>query len=150
MALRALATDRDLVHDLAQRGRDDDVRSLHGLPLVTVVSPSDVSDQSRLLNPEERCLLGRRLLALPGDRADAVFTTLHTTEVIELVADEEADQDELRVLATDLTGALKNAVRGATSRGHRLAIPGPAPVKTTPRFLAGQRPPMSGTAPQRQ
>ncbi|MFD7393846.1 hypothetical protein ACFV60_02235 [Streptomyces virginiae] len=44
----------------------------------------------------------------------------HALEVLE---DEETDPDELRLLATDLTGALRDAVRVAISRGHRLAIP---------------------------
>ncbi|MFB7977189.1 hypothetical protein [Streptomyces vinaceus] len=39
---------------------------------------------------------------------------------LEVLADGEADPDELRLLATDLTGALRDAVRVATSRGHRL------------------------------
>ncbi|GGZ92621.1 hypothetical protein GCM10010371_60500 [Streptomyces subrutilus] len=43
----------------------------------------------------------------------------------EVLADEEADPDELRLLAADLTGALRDAVRVASSRGHRLAIPAP-------------------------
>ncbi|MGW6616964.1 hypothetical protein ACWGA0_26390 [Streptomyces erythrochromogenes] len=41
----------------------------------------------------------------------------HATEVL---ADMDSDPEELRLLATDLTGALRNAVRVATSRGHRL------------------------------
>ncbi|MFI8501209.1 hypothetical protein ACIGFK_22340 [Streptomyces sp. NPDC085524] len=40
----------------------------------------------------------------------------------EVLADEEADPDELRLLAADLAGALRDVVRVATSRGHRLAI----------------------------
>ncbi|MFD9259359.1 hypothetical protein [Streptomyces sp. NPDC059538] len=42
-----------------------------------------------------------------------------------VLADAEADLDELRLLAADLTRALRDAVRVATSRGHRLAIPAP-------------------------
>ncbi|MCX5146379.1 hypothetical protein OHB36_06180 [Streptomyces sp. NBC_00320] len=42
---------------------------------------------------------------------------------LEVLADAETDPDELRLLATDLTGALREAVRVATSRGHRLPIP---------------------------
>ncbi|MFD7262895.1 hypothetical protein [Streptomyces sp. NPDC059874] len=42
---------------------------------------------------------------------------------VEVLADQEADPDELRLLAADLTGALRDVVRVATSRGHRLAIP---------------------------
>lgn len=48
-----LATDRNLIDDLAERGRDDDVRRLDGLSLVAVVRPPDVRDQGGLLNPEE-------------------------------------------------------------------------------------------------
>ncbi|WP_078963030.1 hypothetical protein [Streptomyces sp. XY533] len=39
----------------------------------------------------------------------------------------ELDPEELRRLATDLTVALRNAIRVATSRGHRL----PSPVDST-------------------
>ncbi|WP_328788716.1 MULTISPECIES: hypothetical protein [unclassified Streptomyces] len=39
---------------------------------------------------------------------------------LEVLADEESDPEELRLLATDLTGDLRNAVRVATSRGDRL------------------------------
>ncbi|MCX5586787.1 hypothetical protein [Streptomyces erythrochromogenes] len=41
----------------------------------------------------------------------------------EVLADADSDLEELRLLATDLTGALRNAVRVATSRGHRLEGP---------------------------
>ncbi len=41
---------------------------------------------------------------------------------LEVLADAETDPDELRLLATDLTGALRDAIRVATSRGHRLPI----------------------------
>ncbi|WP_329195235.1 MULTISPECIES: hypothetical protein [unclassified Streptomyces] len=44
---------------------------------------------------------------------------------LDLLADEEAEPDELRTLATDLTRALRDAVRVATSRGHRLPTPAP-------------------------
>ncbi|WP_284579352.1 hypothetical protein [Streptomyces sp. 2P-4] len=39
---------------------------------------------------------------------------------LEVLADADSDPEELRLLATDLTGALRDAVRIATSRGHRL------------------------------
>ncbi|MER7826884.1 hypothetical protein ABTX85_30490 [Streptomyces sp. NPDC096097] len=39
---------------------------------------------------------------------------------VEVLADRDSDPGELRLLATDLTGALRNAVRVATSRGRRL------------------------------
>ncbi|MGW6411050.1 hypothetical protein ACWF95_28210 [Streptomyces vinaceus] len=42
----------------------------------------------------------------------------------EVLADAETEPDELRALAMDLTGALQDAVRIATSRGHRLSHPG--------------------------
>ncbi|MFJ3834235.1 hypothetical protein ACIPY6_01790 [Streptomyces sp. NPDC090054] len=45
---------------------------------------------------------------------------------IAVLADDEADPDELRLLAADLTGVLRDVVRVATSRGHRLAIPVPS------------------------
>ncbi|MEU3772379.1 hypothetical protein AB0F11_04015 [Streptomyces sp. NPDC032472] len=46
---------------------------------------------------------------------------------LEVLADNEAGTEELHQLATDLIGALKDAVRVATSRGHRLPIPTQAP-----------------------
>ncbi|MDD9376939.1 hypothetical protein M8Z33_09720 [Streptomyces sp. ZAF1911] len=45
---------------------------------------------------------------------------------LEVLAEVEADLDELRLLATDLTGALRDAVRVATSRGHRLPMRAPS------------------------
>ncbi|RSS94821.1 hypothetical protein EF903_05945 [Streptomyces sp. WAC05292] len=39
---------------------------------------------------------------------------------LDVLADVDSDPEELRLLATDLTGALRDAVRVATSRGHRL------------------------------
>ncbi|WP_405531302.1 hypothetical protein OG592_25865 [Streptomyces avidinii] len=42
---------------------------------------------------------------------------------VEVLADADSDPEELRLLATDLAGALRNAVRVATSRGHRLTRP---------------------------
>ncbi|MGW6870014.1 hypothetical protein [Streptomyces sp. NPDC054901] len=44
---------------------------------------------------------------------------------LEVLAGEEVDPYELHFLAMDLTGALRDAVRVATSRGHRLAVPAP-------------------------
>ncbi|MFE6909358.1 hypothetical protein [Streptomyces erythrochromogenes] len=41
----------------------------------------------------------------------------------EVLTDTYSDPEELRLLAQDLTGALRNAVRVATSRGHRLRRP---------------------------
>lgn len=42
---------------------------------------------------------------------------------LEVLADTDADPNELRLLAQDLTGALRDAVRVATSRGQRLPWP---------------------------
>ncbi|MCX4628497.1 hypothetical protein [Streptomyces sp. NBC_01443] len=50
---------------------------------------------------------------------------------LEVLADAETDPDELRLLAADQTGALRDAVRVATSHGHRL----PIPVHSTPAGL---------------
>lgn len=48
-----LTPEGNLVNDFAQSGGYDDVRSLHGPPLVAVVRPSDVRDQAALLDAEE-------------------------------------------------------------------------------------------------
>ncbi|MEV5310821.1 hypothetical protein [Streptomyces sp. NPDC052610] len=40
------------------------------------------------------------------------------------LVDTDADPEELRVLAKDLTGALQETLRVATSRGHRLGTAG--------------------------
>ncbi|WP_284579034.1 hypothetical protein [Streptomyces sp. 2P-4] len=42
---------------------------------------------------------------------------------LEVLADVNSDAEELHLLATDLTEALRDAVRVATSRGHRLPRP---------------------------
>ena len=42
---------------------------------------------------------------------------------MEVLGDEEPAAEELRLLATKLTGALRDTLRVATSRGHRLAPP---------------------------
>ncbi|MFB7528587.1 hypothetical protein ACFC0C_10110 [Streptomyces sp. NPDC056178] len=44
----------------------------------------------------------------------------HTFEVL---SNDEAEPEELRLLATDLSEALRDVLRVATSRGHRLPIP---------------------------
>ncbi|MEV0929125.1 hypothetical protein ACIBMX_03110 [Streptomyces phaeochromogenes] len=41
----------------------------------------------------------------------------------ELLDDRDTEAEELRLLTTNLTGALRNALRVATSRGRRLAPP---------------------------
>ncbi|MFF5935996.1 hypothetical protein [Streptomyces sp. NPDC012508] len=57
----------------------------------------------------------------------------HATAVL---ADEMAAPDELRLLATDLTGALRDTLRVAESRGHRL-LPSPgATAKEGPTLSA--------------
>ncbi|MFI5637238.1 hypothetical protein ACIA8H_07395 [Streptomyces goshikiensis] len=43
--------------------------------------------------------------------------------VIEVLTDPEKDPDELHLVATDLTTALRATLRVATSRGHRLPSP---------------------------
>ncbi|GGU09499.1 hypothetical protein [Streptomyces lateritius] len=43
--------------------------------------------------------------------------------VLEVLNDERTDPDELRRLTADLTDALKDTLRVATSRGHRLSAP---------------------------
>ncbi len=41
-------------------------------------------------------------------------------QALELLADADTRPDDLRCLAQDLTGALRDTLRVATSRGHRL------------------------------
>ncbi|MFD8890353.1 hypothetical protein [Streptomyces sp. NPDC059566] len=48
---------------------------------------------------------------------------------LEVLSDEHADPHELRLLVTDLAGSLRDAVRVATSRGHRLAMSAPSSSK---------------------
>ncbi|MER5257521.1 hypothetical protein [Streptomyces sp. NPDC002855] len=43
-------------------------------------------------------------------------------QVEEVLAGEDADLEALRLLVTDLTGALRDALRVATSRGHLLMM----------------------------
>ncbi|RST07232.1 hypothetical protein EF910_05960 [Streptomyces sp. WAC07149] len=54
----------------------------------------------------------------------------------EVLADPEADPEELHLLATDLTSALHAAIRVANSRGHRLPTLGdpeePSPFRRPP------------------
>ncbi|MFK4595566.1 hypothetical protein RKD30_002233 [Streptomyces pristinaespiralis] len=42
----------------------------------------------------------------------------------EVLADKASTPEELRLVASDLTGALRDALRVAPSRGHRLPAPG--------------------------
>ncbi|MEU5805600.1 hypothetical protein [Streptomyces sp. NPDC047718] len=53
---------------------------------------------------------------------------------LEVLADVDSDPEELRLLATDLTGALRDAVRVATSRGHRLPRPAHLAHEGLPAF----------------
>ncbi|MBT2381470.1 hypothetical protein J7E90_30280 [Streptomyces sp. ISL-111] len=46
-------------------------------------------------------------------------------EVSEALDDQDADPNDLRRLGHDLTGALRNVLRVAASRGHRLAASEP-------------------------
>jgi hypothetical protein len=39
---------------------------------------------------------------------------------LDILAQAETDPDDLRLLTKDLTGALRDTLRVATSRGHRL------------------------------
>ncbi|WP_405439386.1 hypothetical protein OG373_19325 [Streptomyces avidinii] len=58
-------------------------------------------------------------------------------QALELLADLDADPDELRLLAGDLTRALHDAIRVATSRGRRLPCPAHrAPEEHGPRVPA--------------
>jgi hypothetical protein len=54
---------------------------------------------------------------------------------LEILGDEETEPEELRRLSADLTEALKDTLRVATSRGHRL----PAPDLTTHEGKEGPR-----------
>ncbi|WP_328944865.1 hypothetical protein OG259_28645 [Streptomyces sp. NBC_00250] len=58
----------------------------------------------------------------------------------EVLVDETSDPEELRLLAADLAGALRDALRVATSRGHRLPRPdssGHGGSNEDPRLPAG-------------
>ncbi len=64
-----------------------------------------------------------------ADNAEAVQLVVGAElldHALEVLADQELGLDELRLLAMDLTGALRDAVRVATSRGHRLPTPAPS------------------------
>ncbi|MFE1925101.1 hypothetical protein ACFW91_21320 [Streptomyces asoensis] len=43
----------------------------------------------------------------------------------ETLGDEHASPEDVRLLAKELTGALRDVLRVATSRGHRLDVSGP-------------------------
>ncbi|MFI6933521.1 hypothetical protein [Streptomyces sp. NPDC050287] len=44
-------------------------------------------------------------------------------QALAMLADADTEPDDLRLLAKDLTGALRDTLRLAASRGHRLAAP---------------------------
>ncbi|MFB7354279.1 hypothetical protein [Streptomyces gardneri] len=71
----------------------------------------DSSHLSRLANATEAIQLGL---------ADDLMT--HALEVLD---DKQTDAEDLRNLSTDLVGALRDTIRVATSRGHRLPTPQP-------------------------
>ncbi|WP_432082007.1 hypothetical protein [Streptomyces sp. WAC 04229] len=48
-------------------------------------------------------------------------------EASETLTDRDAALDEMRRLAKELSGALRDVLRVATSRGHLLAVGGPRP-----------------------
>ncbi|WP_438818777.1 hypothetical protein [Streptomyces platensis] len=48
-----------------------------------------------------------------------------TEHALEVLSDEEADPNELRLLATDMAEALRDVRRVAISRGHRLPVSDP-------------------------
>ncbi|RSS53242.1 hypothetical protein [Streptomyces sp. WAC01280] len=63
-----------------------------------------------------------------ADNTEAIQLGL-ATQLLEHASEDlsngEADPEELRALATDLTEALRDTLRVAESRGHRLPLPGP-------------------------
>ncbi|PAZ09892.1 hypothetical protein CLM62_43890 [Streptomyces sp. SA15] len=44
-------------------------------------------------------------------------------QALDMLADVDTEPDDVRLLAKDLTGALRDTLRVAVSRGHRLAVP---------------------------
>ncbi|MGW9494825.1 hypothetical protein ACWG5P_10610 [Streptomyces prasinus] len=79
-----------------------------GKPCFLSTDDSD-SYMSRLADNTESVQLGMATELL--DRA------------LDMLADTDTQPDDLRLLATDLTGALRDTLRVANSRGHRLATP---------------------------
>ncbi|MER6486386.1 hypothetical protein ABT264_22870 [Streptomyces virginiae] len=93
------------------------------------------SNELRLLpwsgSDEKPCYLStdstNSYLARLADNAEEAQLGLGTellAHALEVLGDATSDTEELRLLGADLAGALRDAVRVATSRGHRL--PGPA------------------------
>ncbi|MGJ3559573.1 hypothetical protein ACR6C2_16365 [Streptomyces sp. INA 01156] len=59
-----------------------------------------------------------------ADNLESVQLGMATTlldQALDTLADADTEPDDLRLLAKDLTGALRDTLRVATSRGHRLA-----------------------------
>lgn len=59
-----------------------------------------------------------------ADNTESVQLGMATTlldQALDMLADTDTQPDDLRLLAKDLTGALRDTLRVATSRGHRLA-----------------------------
>ncbi|WP_406353879.1 hypothetical protein OHB56_15455 [Streptomyces sp. NBC_01635] len=58
-----------------------------------------------------------------ADNLESVQLGMATTlldQALDMLADTDTEPDDLRLLAKDLTGALRDTLRVATSRGHRL------------------------------
>ncbi|MFD5410836.1 hypothetical protein [Streptomyces nojiriensis] len=92
------------------------------------------SDELRLLpwaGPDDKpCYLStddtNGYLSRLADTAEAAQLDLGVellAHAVEVLADVNSDREELHLLATDLTGALRDMHRVATSRGHRLLHP---------------------------
>jgi hypothetical protein len=61
-----------------------------------------------------------------ADNTESVQLGMATTlldQALDMLADADTQPDDLRLLAKNLTGALRDTLRVATSRGHRLATP---------------------------
>ncbi|MCP8710601.1 hypothetical protein [Streptomyces sp. AC04842] len=54
------------------------------------------------------------------ESAQLGMATALLDQALDILAQAETDPDDLRLLTKDLTGALRDTLRVATSRGHRL------------------------------
>ncbi|MFE7813058.1 hypothetical protein ACFU5P_14030 [Streptomyces sp. NPDC057433] len=54
------------------------------------------------------------------ESAQLSMATALLDQALDILAQGETDPDDLRLLTKDLTGALRDTLRVATSRGHRL------------------------------
>ncbi len=54
------------------------------------------------------------------ESAQLGMATALLDQALDILAQGETDPDDLRLLTKDLTGALRDTLRVATSRGHRL------------------------------